>query len=346
MMNNFVSWFIFFASPLFFLSPKLLADPDKQQSVNDGYVYLGARVAYTYNEKSCTNKAFNCDHTGTGYGIFAGYQFTPKIAAEFSFNDLADSTAEYQDLRLVGKSRETDLALKLSHYFTDTTQIYAKTGAAYWDGEVTGRDPVLKESRVRLLLGTGVEFSLSSRWNARIEYQYIHQIGNSEMGYANPHLAGLALLWKFPTKKSVTTPLQLPLPPPQPTPAPVAPPAPEQRIVVNEEHGGPLFDSNKSEIRHTAAIDQVISILLKNSDLRVTIVGHTDSRGSHQYNKKLSENRAQAVANYLHYKGVALDRIKTFGMGEDQPVADNETDQGRSKNRRVEFVISAIKTLS
>ncbi|MFK7939133.1 MAG: OmpA family protein [Roseovarius sp.] len=71
----------------------------------------------------------------------------------------------------------------------------------------------------------------------------------------------------------------------------------------------------------------------------VQVVGHTDNTGEAGYNQQLSERRANAVADVLMNGGVAFGRIQTFGRGEDQPVASNLTEQGRSQNRRVEIVI-------
>ena len=71
----------------------------------------------------------------------------------------------------------------------------------------------------------------------------------------------------------------------------------------------------------------------------VQVVGHTDNTGEAAYNQQLSERRANAVADVLMNGGVAFERIQTFGRGEDQPVASNLTEEGRSQNRRVEIVI-------
>jgi OOP family OmpA-OmpF porin len=66
-----------------------------------------------------------------------------------------------------------------------------------------------------------------------------------------------------------------------------------------------------------------------------TVVGHTDSSGAEAYNQKLSERRAQAVADYLQAKGIATGRLTASGAGESQPIADNKTADGRALNRRV-----------
>jgi len=71
--------------------------------------------------------------------------------------------------------------------------------------------------------------------------------------------------------------------------------------------------------------------------VQVEISGHTDSVGSEEYNQALSLRRAQAVKNWLVQKGIAANRMKTVGKGENEPVASNDTAEGRAKNRRIEF---------
>ncbi len=83
----------------------------------------------------------------------------------------------------------------------------------------------------------------------------------------------------------------------------------------------------------------VASSLQQYPDSTVQVIGHTDNTGDAGYNQGLSERRANSVADVLMNGGVAFSRIQTFGRGEDQPVASNLTDEGRSQNRRVEIVI-------
>jgi outer membrane protein OmpA-like peptidoglycan-associated protein len=86
-----------------------------------------------------------------------------------------------------------------------------------------------------------------------------------------------------------------------------------------------------------------VSLVLKEYDKTVIeVAGHTDSSGSDQYNQALSERRAQAVAGYLSSHGVKTQRLITIGAGEGHPVASNDTEQGRSANRRVELTIVPV----
>ncbi len=304
--------------------------------------YAGLRAGYSSNEKSCLNDRISCDKTDTGYGIFGGYDFNHRYGIEFSWNDIGDSRARYEDFNLDGKLQEADIALKISHALNKHVHLYGKIGAAFWDGEVTGGPEKLDDSGVRPLAGVGLEFPFAPHWSGRIEYQYIDKVGNNEMGHANPNFLGLALVWHF----SAPPPAPKAAPQPQPVIVVIKEPEPqpiEERITVDEQLGGPLFEFDKAEIRNTAAIDPVVKILIDNPGLNVSVTGHTDSRGKAEYNQRLSEKRAAVVADYLQAKGVDSHRIKTFGMGENMPVADNDSDSGRAKNRRVEFVITGIK---
>ena len=130
-----------------------------------------------------------------------------------------------------------------------------------------------------------------------------------------------------------------PPPPPaaRPAPAPAPAPAPEpteERIVLR----GVNFDFDKADIRPDAAVilDEAAS-LLSGSSGNVSVGGHTDSVGADAYNQGLSERRAAAVKDYLVGKGIDSSRLSTTGYGESNPIASNDTADGRALNRRVEL---------
>lgn len=90
-------------------------------------------------------------------------------------------------------------------------------------------------------------------------------------------------------------------------------------------------------------LNSVVLILKKFDKTLIEVAGHTDSTGSREYNKKLSWQRAQSVANYLVDQGVDSQRIITVGHGEERPIASNKTAEGRQQNRRVELTLIPIK---
>jgi OOP family OmpA-OmpF porin len=100
------------------------------------------------------------------------------------------------------------------------------------------------------------------------------------------------------------------------------------------------FDTGKSVIRDESkpVIDQIVDMMKQNSELKIGVEGHTDNVGSAASNKTLSEERARAVVNAIVSKGISADRLSAAGYGMDKPVADNDTEEGRAKNRRVELV--------
>lgn len=105
------------------------------------------------------------------------------------------------------------------------------------------------------------------------------------------------------------------------------------------------FDSYQLTAASKQNLRELADILQKYDDTDLEIDGHTDSSGSESYNQKLSERRAGAVADYLRSLGVSSNRFTVVGYGETSPVATNETDAGRAKNRRVEIAITANENL-
>lgn len=100
------------------------------------------------------------------------------------------------------------------------------------------------------------------------------------------------------------------------------------------------FDTGKSIIRDESKpiIDQIVEMLKTNPDLKLNVEGHTDNVGNPASNQTLSEARAKSVVSAIVAQGISADRLSHVGFGQDKPVADNNTEEGRAKNRRVELV--------
>jgi OOP family OmpA-OmpF porin len=100
-----------------------------------------------------------------------------------------------------------------------------------------------------------------------------------------------------------------------------------------------LFDTNSSYIKNEAypLLDEVVSILERNPQIKVEIQGYADNTGTAEYNQWLSERRAKRVMDYLVTKGIAVERLQAKGYGSTRPVASNATEKGRAQNRRVEL---------
>lgn len=117
----------------------------------------------------------------------------------------------------------------------------------------------------------------------------------------------------------------------------------EEGIVMVLGENSVNFETSKSVLTPTAKtnLDKLVPVFQSYSDTDIVIYGYTDSTGRLEFNQKLSEDRAASVRAYLVSKGLNGTRFKTKGMGPNDPIATNETPEGRSKNRRVEFTITA-----
>ena len=104
-----------------------------------------------------------------------------------------------------------------------------------------------------------------------------------------------------------------------------------------------LFAYDRSDLGSNAqgSLTKLVNVLNKYPDTDIQVIGHTDANGSDDYNQKLSERRANAVINFLSANKINTSRLAAKGMGETDPVAGNDTEEGKAQNRRVEFVITA-----
>ena len=123
---------------------------------------------------------------------------------------------------------------------------------------------------------------------------------------------------------------------PAPAPAPAPPPPPPPPTFVVEDV---WFEFDSADLKPTAVdrLDNIAIELIGQKDISYDVVGHTDSIGTEEYNQGLSVERATSVSEYLIGRSVPATQLSTRGMGESQPVAPNDTKEGRAKNRRVEI---------
>jgi outer membrane protein OmpA-like peptidoglycan-associated protein len=134
-----------------------------------------------------------------------------------------------------------------------------------------------------------------------------------------------------------------PPPPPEPEPEPPKPPprveVRDNKIVIREKI---QFEYNKAKIQEVShsLLDEVVKVIQENPHIKkIRVEGHASSDGADYYNMQLSDRRAKAVMKYLVEHGIPQETLEAKGFGETKPIADNETEEGREKNRRVEFNI-------
>ena len=156
--------------------------------------------------------------------------------------------------------------------------------------------------------------------------------------------------WSAPVFRCGTLAQAEPPPPvvePEPPPPPPEPPPPEPKVVVKDDqielNEKVNFETGKATLLPASEtlLDEVAQVLGDHPEIqKIRIEGHTDSEGGAALNRKLSNNRAKAVRTYLISKGIDAKRLEAKGFGEDKPIADNKTPDGREQNRRVELHIT------
>ncbi len=136
-------------------------------------------------------------------------------------------------------------------------------------------------------------------------------------------------------------------PEPEPIPEPVKvvepPPTDDYNFNTGESvvMKNVFFETNSFELKSASfyELNRLVDLLKAHPAMRIEIGGHTDSTGSKDYNLSLSEKRAKAVYQYLLERGISSSRLTFKGYGDNQPIFDNDTEFGRSQNRRTEFKI-------
>ena len=343
--------------------------------------YIGAGIGQSrarINDQSVINawtgagstvNSWTSDEKDTGYKLFIGKQLSRNWAIEGGFYDLGKftfgtTTAQGGILNGDVRYRGVNVDLLGQLPFTERFSFYGKVGAHYNQAKTrfNGNSsfaltaPNQEDKKLQPKVGLGMEYKFTEALALRGEIER-YRVNDGLRSNGRPDLVSLNLVYKL--GRPAARPMPAPAPAPvvaAPAPAPVvaptpAPPPPAAPVPVSEKvsfAAEALFDFDKSVVKPEgkAALDDLLNKLQgMNTEVMVT-VGHTDSIGSDAYNAKLSQRRAEAVKAYIVSKGVDQSRVYTEGKGESQPVADNKTDAGRAKNRRVTVEVVGTRTVT
>ena len=307
----------------------------------------------------------NLDDSSTGFKLFTGYRFNKLLGVEGAYHNFGDFEEDLDPPNPGGEAKaELDgfsaAALLFAPLASEDLDVYGKAGYYFFDQEVvvnnsSGIEQVAgNNSPSGLLLGAGSKFSISDQFAIRAEADWF-DIDDGDLWALN---VGFEYLFGRPAKAeapvaAVAAPVVAAAPPP---PAPPAdgdgdgivdgtdqcPDTPKGDRVGPQGCSCDItrqvrFKLNSAELtdEDKATLDEVAETLTRLKFVSGTVVGHTDSSGSEEYNQALSERRAQSVATYLEGKGIATGRLAASGAGESDPIADNSTAEGRAQNRRV-----------
>lgn len=306
-------------------------------------------------ESGFTTTAFDHDDRDTGYQLFAGYQFNRNFAVEGGFFDLGEFgytattlPAGTLDGRLEVKGLNLDLLGILP--VSDRVSAFGRLGIQYADtedrfrgtGSVNVFNPAPEETDVNLKAGFGLQYAVSNSLGMRFEverYRIDDAVGNT----GDLDLLSVGLVYRFGQSAApVRAVSAAPRPEPQPAPIMVVVPATDQYCSILDIQ----FDINRDvvELEDQEKLGVVGTFMNKYPDTTAVIEGHTDNVGSPARNMELSRERAQHVVNYLaNNHGIDRARLSSVGYGETRQLADNRTDAGKRKNRRINAVIACAQ---
>lgn len=319
----------------------LLSGQANAAAENAGEFYLGAKTGWADFDFCETG---DCDDDAWGGSVYGGYQFNTWLSLEGGYNYLGKSKS-YTDAGLENETevQNGELGLKLDWNLGSAWNLFGKVGTSYNYVDATTADDSGSDENWSLMAGAGLEYQISHNWRLRTEYQWFDDVGEKNTtGQSDINYVSLGLTYYFGEDKNAaaaaaaaaatTAAVQEP----EPAPAPVEPePEPLPDAVLSTG----AFELNSTALNDSAkqTLTPVASYLNDNPDVSVDVIGYTDSSGAADYNQQLSEKRAQSAADYLVSEGVDASRINVEGQGENNPIADNSTLDGRIKNRRIEI---------
>ncbi|MBS2783930.1 porin OmpA [Aeromonas salmonicida] len=315
----------------------------------DNTWYGGAKLGWSnfYGvDEHNTITSLNDDNDEVGAGAFAGYQVNQNLGIELGYDYLGNykyngtrNGAAFNDNV---EAQLAQLTLKLGFPVAENLDLYGRVGGGYgW----TSSDELDNDGRFNFVGALGAEYAFNRDWAARLEYQYSSPYGDREdtgLRMDNGLLA-VAVVYRFGQVAPVVAA-------PAPTPAP-EPVMVEKQFTLSSDV---LFDFNKATLKPEGgqALDTLYGEIeaARPTDGVATVIGYTDRIGSDAYNQRLSEQRAQTVADYLVGKGLPAGKVNVEGRGKGSPVTgDSCTSKSKHElivclapDRRVEVKVEGV----
>ncbi|MGV6989570.1 porin OmpA [Testudinibacter sp. P80/BLE/0925] len=284
------------------------------------------------------------------YGVFGGYQINDYLAVELGYDDFGRAKLKYKgDTTAKHTAHGTHLTLKASYPVLADLDVYARVGTALVRSDYkTYGDTITfpgrrgHDLRTSAVFAGGLEYAIIPSLALRVEYQWLNNVGKKSNSLSNdyrPDIGSVTAGLSYRFGQGVAA-------------------APEIIIKKFAFSSDVLFDFNKSNLKSGAeqALDDMTADVAQSglASPNYNVAGYTDRIGSDAYNQKLSEKRAETVANYLVSKGVDQANVTAVGYGKANPVTGSNCDavSGRkaliaclAPDRRVEVAVQGAKSV-
>jgi len=313
----------------------MLALPSVANAATPGW-YTGARIGGSTFHSACDVAGQSCDKDSAPVGgVFAGYQQNDYFSIEGGYTYLGEASlapAAVGQKVTSYDAKALDLVGKLQANLSDSFDVYAKAGVAMVRVNANGANLDETDNGLSPTVGAGLEYYFDPSLSMGLDYQVYFDAGDDSTGVSEIHLYTLNMTYHFGEAQA---------------PVPVAEPEPVVMTKVINPVAVTVHFATDSEMLTPATkaeLDPVIARLKANDEYQLRIAGNTDSTGSEAYNAKLSEKRAQSVADAIAAEyNVDPARLIVEGKGELNPVASNATAEGRAQNRRVDIYVPRVE---
>ncbi|MBF6984198.1 porin OmpA [Pasteurella multocida] len=322
--------------------------------------YVGAKAGWAsfhdglnQIEKIEVPISFGFKRNSVTYGVFGGYQITDNFAVELGYDDFGRAKVRATDPKTtVGAEKHTNhgahLSLKASYPVLDGLDVYARVGAALVRSDYKVYDKELADlsflkrthsTQVSPVFAGGLEYAFMPELALRVEYQWLNNVGKlkdakGERVDYRPDIGSVTAGLSYRFGQSVYVPEVV-----------------SKTFTLNSDV---TFGFDKADLKPAAqnVLDGIYGEIAQLKSASVAVAGYTDRLGSDAYNLKLSQRRADTVANYLVAKGVAQNAISATGHGEANPVTGNKCDSVKGRkaliacladDRRVEIAVKGNK---
>ncbi|MGC6408107.1 porin OmpA [Bisgaard Taxon 45] len=324
--------------------------------------YVGAKAGWAsfhdglnQVEKFEGPASFGFKRNSVTYGVFGGYQITDNFAVELGYDDFGRAKLRYTtpepDSKTTDAAKHTNhgahLSLKASYPVLDGLDVYARVGAAlvrsdyklYNESPETEGYKRTHSTQVSPVFAGGLEYAFMPELALRVEYQWLNNVGKlkdakGERVDYRPDIGSVTAGLSYRFGQTVYVPEVV-----------------NKTFTLNSDV---TFGFDKADLKPAAqnVLDGIYGEIAQLKSASVAVAGYTDRLGSDAYNLKLSQRRADTVANYLVAKGVAQNAISATGHGEANPVTGNKCDSVKGRkaliacladDRRVEVAVKGNK---
>jgi OOP family OmpA-OmpF porin len=325
-------------------------------------LYVGAGIGQGFLDPSLEGSRYSIDDDSqNAWKLTVGVDLNDHISVEGYYSDLGSVTL-IPNGKISYRMMGADAMLHFWSYGDEREKgsiaLYAKAGVNRMTNNGSGLS-YAKVNTVQLLGGIGVEVYLPHKFSVRFEIE----------SYAtNASLLSLNLVKRFGFKSRKYVPTVIP--PKESVFVSVVPDSDLDGVpdvedqCPNSHKGIPVdevgcskvdkkmdalitklqFESHLSLLTKSSEqyLNEIAGLLVNYPDIKIEVQVHSDDSGTSDYNKMLSQMRADSVVRYLQGESIAASRLEAIGFGEEEPIADNNTSAGRAKNRRVKFVLSHL----